>query len=335
MPWRCIVLIMGIDNQLHTKAAEWLKAALNAVDGDVVLASPYLTFEVCRELASLSKRSGYSWQLLTCLDPSAVANGYMSLEGIKLLLEGHVRVSHVERLHAKTFLVGTRGFVGSANLTGAGLGSSAAPNFELGVEVTAKQVAHAKEILAAWPASEITLSDLDRTLAKARQLTVVLKQPSGDLDADEALQFAEQLLVDARDAKRELWVKLEYGEPALDGWRHDSYFGSPGSERRRPSLKPGDLVFICAKETYDCYAVVEVTSLPEFKPDDYVAVRGSDADRWPWVNRTKPRLVPDELLALQLDELGASKRALQNGHVRLQLDQFASGVRALARLISD
>lgn len=130
MPWCCMVLIMGMENQLHTnrKLPSGLKAAVSAVDGDVVLASPYLTFELCRQLAASSKRSGYSWQLLTCLDPSAVANGYLSLEGIKSLMESHVRVSHVERLHAKTFLVGTRGFIGSANLTGAGLGSSAAPN---------------------------------------------------------------------------------------------------------------------------------------------------------------------------------------------------------------
>ncbi|QTG81748.1 hypothetical protein [Arthrobacter crystallopoietes] len=324
---------MGIDSQLQTKAAAWLKDAVAAIDGNVVLASPYLAIEVCRQLAFAAKESRYSWQLLTCLDPSAVANGYLSLTGIKDLMESGVRVCHVPRLHAKAYLVGTRGLVGSANLTGAGLGSSAASNFELGIDLSADQVAEAKLVIATWPASDVTPKDLDAVLAKAKDLTGAQQVPSGDLDADSALHFAERLLSDARDG-RGLWVKLEYGEPKLGGWCRQSLFASPA--KGKPGFKPGDLVFICAAATGDCYAVVEVTREAELKPDDYVASREQAAvERWPWINRTKPRLVPDELMALKLDELGASKQALQNGHVRLKLDQFAAGVRALARLATE
>ncbi|EMY36000.1 hypothetical protein D477_001389 [Arthrobacter crystallopoietes BAB-32] len=324
---------MGIESQLHTKAAGWLRDAIQAIDGNVVLASPYLTIEVCKQLASAAKDSRYSWQLLTCLDPSAVANGYLSLKGIEDLMGSGVRVRHVPRLHAKAYLFGTRGLVGSANLTGAGLGSSASSNFELGISLTPDQVADAKRVVTTWPARDVTLEDLSTVLTKARDLTSAHQMPSDDLDADSALHFAERLLSDARDG-RGLWVKLEYGEPKLGGWCQQSLFASPA--KGRPGFKPGDLVFICAAATGDCYAVVEVTSEAEFKPSDYLASREQAAvERWPWINRTKPRLVPSELMALKLDELGANKQALQNGHVRLKLDQFAAGVRALARLATD
>lgn len=152
------------------------------------------------------------------------------------------------------------------------------------------------------------------------------------MDKDSALAHVEQLLIDALDETRTLWLKSEYGEPALDKWRSEWYFGSPA--KGRPSIKPGDLVFICA-ETRDCYAVVEVTSYPELRPDDYRADRGEGPDRWPWVSRTTPRFVPDELLELKAHELVRSTGGLQNGHIRLKFDQFTNGVRSLARLVTD
>lgn len=175
---------------------------------------------------------------------------------------------------------------------------------------------------------------LDELLKSAEELTRALREPSNSLNADSALNFAEKLLADARDPERSLWLKLEYGEPKLHGWRDRSLFASP--RKGRPSFKPGDLIFICTKQTGDCYAVVEVTSEPEFQPTDYIETRdAASVERWPWISRTAPRLVPDQLMSLKLNELGASRQALQNGHVRLQLDQFAAGVRALARLSAE
>lgn len=81
----------------------------------------------------------------------------------------------------------------------------------------------------------------------------------------------------------------------------------------RPSIKPRDLVFICA-ETWDCYAVVEVTADPEFLPDDYRAERGEEAYRWRCVSRTTPPFMPNELLELKAHELVRSTDGLQNGH---------------------
>ncbi|WP_222612638.1 hypothetical protein [Arthrobacter sp. PM3] len=317
---------------VQTNAANWLYRAIDEVDGDVLLASPYVSPDVCRRLAAAGKASDFRWHLFTCLDPTAVANGYLSVEGLFELKHNGVNVSHVDRLHAKTFIVGSRGFLGSANLTGAGLGSSKAANFELGVELGAAQIDGVREAMSTWPSREVTANDLEKLLLQARQLSEANSPASGSLDKDSARALVEQLLVDARDETRTLWLKSEYGEPALDQWRGEWYFGSPA--KGRPSIRPRDLVVICA-QTRDCYAVVEVTSEPIFLPDDYCAERGEEADRWPWVSRTIPRFVPDELLELKAHELVRSTGGLQNGHIKLKFDQFTFGVRSLARLVTD
>lgn len=55
--------------------------------------------------------------------------------------------------------------------------------------------------------------------------------------------------------------------PPRDGRsRFRSWFASP--KKGRP-FRPGDLVFVCAKDTHVCYTVVEVTSEPEYQPDAY------------------------------------------------------------------
>ena len=321
-------------SHLIEHAHVWLSRALSSPDGPVLVSSPYLTYEVCRQLSDAARRSSHPFVLLTTLDPSAVANGYLSVQGLQLLLDAAVEVRHTERLHAKCFILGSRAMIGSANLTGAGLGSSASPNRELGVSLTIEQTDAARLLIAEWPSKVVVPADLEDLLNKAKGLGRTGHVQNKKLDANSALQLAEQLLVDARDPQRSLWLKLEYGEPALDGWREEAWFASP--KKGRPGFRPGDLVFICAKGTGDCYAIVEVVGEPEYKPEFYVdwtAANDTDAlARWPWTNTTKPRLVPDSLMELKLSELGVSGQALQNGHVRLKLDQFSAGVRALARL---
>lgn len=328
---------MEVTGQIVTIASQWLSGSLPDLDGDALLTSPFLTADVCTRIANAIAASPYRGVLVTTLDPSAVASGYLSVQGLQKLLDTGVEVRHVERLHAKCFILGSKAMLGSANLTGAGLGSAANSNRELGVILGEDDREQARAEILSWPARIVTAADLDELIAKSKKLTTTTKAASESLSADSALHLAEGLLIDARDPNRELWLKLEYGEPALDGWRDASYFASP--KKGKPGFKPGDLVFICAQDTRDCYAVVEVTDEPEYQPDDYVeaaTARGDDsAQRWPWINRTKPRLVPDELMELKRDELGVSGKALQNGHIRLTFDQFTAGVRALARLATE
>ncbi|MCY1675008.1 hypothetical protein OVA06_09845 [Pseudarthrobacter sp. SL88] len=172
---------------VYTNAADWLYKAIDDVDGDVILASPYVSAEVCKRLVDVCKNSNYEWHLFTCLDPTAVANGYLSIEGLIHLEQNGVNVSHVERLHAKTFLVGSRGFLGSANLTGAGLGSSKAANFELGVELGMAQVCTVGRTVGVWPSRRVTAKDLEKLLSRARQLTHAELPTTGELDTGSAL----------------------------------------------------------------------------------------------------------------------------------------------------
>ncbi|PNI09421.1 hypothetical protein CXX84_03915 [Arthrobacter sp. AFG7.2] len=329
---------MSSPKRILDTASEWLYAAFLHPDSDVILTSPYLAFDVCKHIADAARDSSQSWTLLTTLDPSAVANGFLRVDGMKLMLDAGINVRHVQRLHAKCFIVGTKAMIGSANLTGAGLGSSVSANRELSVELDPVQAEEARKIISGWPSRPVSKDDLDKLLLQAKNLTVTVHPENEEQDAESALHLVEQLLVDARQSKRRLWVKSEYGEPALDGWRQDSWFASP--KNGRPSFNPGDLVFICAVGTHDCYAVVEVTAEAEYKPQDYVewteqAEEHDSLERWPWINRTTPRLVPSSLLELKLEELGKNGRALQRGHVRLEFDQFTAGVRALGRLATD
>ena len=318
-------------------AHAWLVEALAQIDGPALLTSPYLSFDACDLVARAATTSSFPFVLVTTLDPSAVANGYLTVEGLERLLAAGVEVRHTERLHAKCFMVGSRAMLGSANLTGAGLGSSASPNREMGVELDNRQSEAARHLMAQWPARVVDDHDLDDLRERSRALTRVTLTQDKPLDASSALQRAEQLLQDARDAGRGLWLKLEYGDPALEGWRRQSWFASP--KKGRPGFTPGDLVFICAKATHDCYAVVEVASEPEHQPEFYAqwcAEHDPEAlERWPWVNTTIPRFVPVDLMPLKLTELGVKGGGLQNGHVRLEFDQFTAGVRALARLAGD
>ena len=314
-----------------TTASNWLTDALGALDGPALLVSPYLTDGVCDRIATAAERSDHGFNVVTSLDAAAVASGYQTVQGLKQLLTTGVEIRHVDRLHAKCFVLGSRGMLGSANLTGAGVGSSAAANRELGVELDAEQLANAVQTIKSWPARLVSSADLDDLQAKSKALTRTVRDDADALDADTALSQAESLLADARDPGRCLWLKLEDGEPALEGWHQESYFASSGPGK--PRFRPGDLVLICAKETKDCYAVVEVISEPEFMPADYCQWNGADdAERWPWVSRTKPRLVPSELMQLKLSELGVNPRSLEPGRRRLEFDRFTAAVRSLARL---
>lgn len=320
-------------------ASEWLQSALSDPDGDVVLTSPYLSYIVCRSIADAAMGSSRSWTLCTVLDPLAVASGFLSVQGMVLMLDAGVEVRHVDLLHAKCFIAGSRGMLGSANLTGTGLGSSVNANRELGVELNWDQLEEARAMINAWPSRSVSKSDLDDLAVQAARLP---KPTPGmrDWDEDSALFDVERLLADAQDPERSLWVKVEGGAPVLEQWRQEWRFANPGSKRGdrwigEPTIKTGDLVFICATGTKDCYVVVEVTTDPELLPNDYVEWaahrEGEDSERWPWVNRTRPRLVPSSLIDFKYEDLRGGKKLPRGSRFRLSPEEFVAGVRVLAQ----
>lgn len=105
--------------------------------------SPFLTFDTCKLLASRTRETAHQFSFFTTLDPSAVANGHLPVQGLKAPVQAGISVHHLERLHAQRFIIGTRAILGSANLTGAGLVSSARSDRELGVELAEGPLADA------------------------------------------------------------------------------------------------------------------------------------------------------------------------------------------------
>lgn len=88
----------------------------------------------------------------------------------------------------------------SANHTGAGLGNSARPKFELGVEFDSSRLQRAPEVIAAWPSRSVDSNYLDQLIADSACLTRATEQVQEvDLDSSSAFQLAEALLADARD----------------------------------------------------------------------------------------------------------------------------------------
>lgn len=237
---------------------------------------------------------------------------------------------HVKRLHAKCFLVGDRGLVGSGNLTGAGLGYAVEPNREIGVEVAPDQVVALRETIEGWPAHVVSDADLEDLEQRARSVAPVPGRVPDPADPTGLRRAAEQVLLDAQNGDRELWIKVEYGEPKPEAWLDPYFFASPKSGR--PGFRAGDLVLICAGDTNDCYAIVEITGEAEWKTDIPLfrgQVRNEDAiERWPWINRTRPRLVPLHDVDYKKADLGL-RAPVRRGHMRLRLDQFAEAVRCL------
>ncbi|WP_284991656.1 hypothetical protein [Arthrobacter sp. efr-133-TYG-120] len=272
-----------------------------------------------------------------------MASGFLSVQGMVLMLDARVEFRHVDQLHAKCFIVCSRGMLGSANLTAAGLGSSVNANRELGVELDRDQLEKARTMVSAWPSRSVSKSDLDDLAEQAKKLPKpaprVRKQ-----DGDSELLDVERLLAGARDPERSLWVKVEDGAPVLDQWRQEWRFANPGSKRGdrwigEPAIKTGDLVFIFATKTKDGYVVVEVTTDPELLPEDCVewaAYReGEDSERWPWVNRTRPRLVPSSLIDFKYEDLRGGKKLPRGSRFGLSPEEFVAGVRLLAQMPTD
>ncbi|MED5803359.1 phospholipase D-like domain-containing protein [Gordonia sp. Z-3] len=315
-------------------AGKHLFEALRSATFDVFLSSPYLTKDVASELASCAKTSSAQWRLLTCLNPVAIAGGFLSTSGLRELLHTGVTVRSVPRLHAKSYLVDLRfGLVGSANLTFAGLGLGTNSNAELSIVLDKSQVATARSELARWwdssdAVDEAAISNAEATAAALPIATPVQIDPT----VPDALTLqTEHLLAEARDPNRGLWIKAQYGTAHPDQWREPYWFSSP--DKGRPSFKPGDLVLIYAKEAHGCYAIVEITESAVLDPGFVTKNSGGEdwiGKRWPWVNKTRPRLVPKELVVLTTSQLGVSPQALQGGHKRLTLGEFASAVRALS-----
>jgi len=307
-----------------------LRRILKSATKRVRLASPFITYPVAIEVAAMARKSDARWTLLTALTPASVANGFLSTAGLKALIEAGVAVRSSKHIHAKAYLADDRGFVGSANLTRTGLGLVPAANLELMVDLSPEQLASAAHALDAWwrGASPVGPGELAAAKAAARRLPVTVAPPIiEDPEADGALAVAA-LLEEARQVG--LWVKAVYGDDDSGGWEDGSLIAS--SKKGRPHFAIGDLALIYLRDHGVCNAVVEITSEPWNDPDELVErqITSEEAARWPWANDVRGRLWVPLAEGVSPGDFGIDRRGLQNGHVRIDLAEFAAAVRSLA-----
>lgn len=315
-------------NRVVTAADQMLFEELRAASGDVLLSSPFLSFTVCDRIAALAAKAQGTWRVLTQRNAAAANSGHLNIPGLRRLLGAGVILEHVDGLHAKAYLVGDSfGLIGSANLTDAGLGSAAHPNVELGVSLTADEVAATRSVILGWHRTTLDASDLDQLEQEARRLAKPPRERRASTKAN--VSNIDRLIADARDG-RELWVKAEYGKRDPQHYQGASTFASPGPTRK-PGFRPGDLALIYSQGIHACYAIVEVTDEPSYDPDFLHSEGASveDSARWPWISRTIPRLVPESSARVLPEQIGVSARALQNGHVRISLAGFTAAIRVL------
>jgi len=318
------------DDLLPT-AHEALFEMLESTTGDVVLASPYITFPVARDLAKVAKVSTVQWTLLAKLDPLAVASGYVSLEGLRALMDAGVTVRTSSSLHAKIYLAGKAGLAGSGNLTQRGLGLHAKPNQEVTVRLTGDQVSAASALLDSWSAQGAAVDEtmLAEVGERARKVPSVPAPDPDETDVDQhVIDEAAALLREARNVN--LWVKAVYGDEDPPDWSGpDAWIAS--SKRGRPSFAVGDLVLIYARDLHLCNAIVEITAEAEWAPHIIAEDRPQeDADRWPWLNYVDGRLWVPSAQGISPADLGFTPQGLQGGHRRLDLPEFALAVRHFA-----
>jgi hypothetical protein len=318
---------------LLTRLDPPLREALQAARMQIRLASPYVGGGTALWMLKLTKKSKATWQLLTALGPVAAAYGSLHLAGLKDLLRAGVEISHLHGLHGKVFLTESRGFVGSANLTVAGLGGGAGANRELTVALDDGQRGSADVIYQRWwraarPVTEAMIDECERQAALIP--TRVPRPPTPSSASSRRADSADDLLRRAADVK--VWIKAIYRDAtsADERWENGAWIGS--SARGRPSFKVGDLVLIYAVKAKACNAVVRVTEPPVLDPARALREGATaDADRWPWITEVAPELQVPIARGVPLTELGLTGRSLQGGHCHMPTGGLTAALNYLLR----
>ena len=114
-----------------------IRALFENTEDDVSIIAPFIKINALRSLLKVVP-SGTHLRCVTRWLPEEVAIGVSDPEILDVLEErGNFRLSLVDRLHAKLYIVGDRCLVGSANVTLAGLGEGGdSNNIEILVDTT-------------------------------------------------------------------------------------------------------------------------------------------------------------------------------------------------------
>jgi hypothetical protein len=301
-----------------------LRAALDKARKNIRLASPYISAGTTLWLEVLAKRRQATWHLLTSLDPVAAAYGSLHLEGLRELLTAGVQIRHLDDLHAKLFLTESHGFVGSANLTDAGLGSNPPGNHELTVALTADQRTKAGAVFDRWygSAQPVDLAMIRNCERQAAKLPIRLKRPPTVAPGKAALiDRTDELLEEATGV--DVWIK------AIDiddgGWGPGAWI----SNSRRARFSVGDLVVIYSKYHQACTSLLRVDKLAVEDPQALrdVGYPEENAIRWRWVSEVSCLLEFPEDRYVPITETGKSGQSLQGGYCRMPVGGLAATLR--------
>ena len=319
---------------------------LRRAESRVLIAAPFLSFDVARDIsrAALASRAA-SKLLLTALNERAVRGGFLNPAGLRLLKNSGFEIRSARNLHAKVALFdGAHGILGSGNLTTQGLGGKKRKNLELGVVLSARQVGSAEHIVGGWwqKARPVTSSVLGRYAAM---------KPAGRSRGigggyGSFIYGDDEDLPDERDQRTTgLWLKMLYHHTRKDRpdwWRSEKWISDgrppPSSDHLvgGPQYEFGDLIVFYLVELEGplrcCPALAEVISEPRHDPA-FVRKYGNPGDetRWPWV--TDVRVLDSTSLdaAPRLADLQVDKRATERrGRLVLQPEQVELARAAIA-----
>jgi len=284
-------------------------------------------------MEKLAHAGSTPWRILTRLDPVAAAYGSLHLPGISGLAEAGVSVRHLDNLHAKVFLTEDRGFVGSANLTSAGLGSGGRANHELTVELSDEQRRDVQAVFDRWfdAAEPVTAAMIKACQDQAAKVPTRVPRPAPQTHAETVrADQADDLLDRARDGHA--WVKAVYRslEQADNGeWGPGSFLANSGAGR--PKFQIGDLIVLYAVGPKSCYAIVRVTgeTTVDRQAQLDAGVPEEHADRWTWVTPVTGEKQVPAADGFPLDRLGLTGQSLQRGYCRLPVGGMTTALRLM------
>lgn len=160
----------------------WFDSAVADLDDDVILVSPHIVTGFAQRIAEAAAGSPRTWAVVTTIDPVAAARGYLSIDGLRMLVDAEVQIQHVDRLRTHCFFVGRRALLGTAGLGTADESSGYldgedeasdedAPGgpMELAIELTGDQLAEAWARIARRRSVVVNARDLDWLHAQARR----------------------------------------------------------------------------------------------------------------------------------------------------------------------
>lgn len=327
--------------ELVTAASESLLWQLGNARERIWLCSPFVSMTATRQLIkSAAAAAAGDRRLLTATNEASVRMGVLDANALLNLQANGFKVANIGNLHAKLSVVDSWGFVGSGNLTAAGLGLEGKGNLELGVEMGATDSLGAAAIFARWweRAAPVSVAELERLASLPVERpsgTGASQGPTLPLSGAEDL---ESILAEdpATAASRRYWIKANYHRHDKEDWWTRGWI----SDWRRASYGVRDLIFLYLSARDGgparCPAVVRAMTTIRHDPDFVLAEGDAEAvPQWPFVTETArvAQILP-ATDGIELEVMGKTSRSLENGYCEITRPQFEAGAKALLKKLT-